>query len=658
MLTAGTVPPIEPSDDHPLASRPPRRSPGGRGRRRTAPVVVSIPRYVSDERGRLAQLRPERPGRTGSTARRSTRRPCSRGRPTRTPRSGFGRRCRAGGGRSGSRAGRPSSARCARATISASVTALRPRSRRSPTASTPNAACPSRHAAGGTTAKSGDETIAGKSAPGSLELDLTSRPFARSPTAAGSVARPARWSRAPLTSSISAARGDGARGSMIRSQLPTTSSAVSGVPSENVRPGAEVEHDAAGHRRRRPSSRRAPAGGGARVVGRQGLVQLGRDRARSSSRPRPPGRRCAAPRRGSGPRPGPRRAKRDGAATRSTDVIAPGRRRGPNGAGMGQARGHVAHGRSMREGPASHRRGNDAVSRGPVAENAEPRPLVRLRNRVNLQLRDTLTRALVDRRAAWMAGGSGCTRAARPSTATPTSATCGPSCSPTSSGAPCCTTASTSCTSRTSPTSGICARTTPGARWIPMLVAAGVEGRSSLEIADAYEAAFHADSAAMNILPAHEYPRATEHIPEMLALAERLEDLGHAYLIAGGQPVLRGRDVSRVRRAVAATRWTRCARATDEGEVEPDKRDPADFALWKAAGREPRDALAEPLGRGLPRLAPRVLGDGASPPRPDVRHPHRRRGQRLPPSRGRDRPVGADRRWAAGARCGSTARTC
>ncbi|MEZ0241092.1 MAG: cysteine--tRNA ligase, partial [Chloroflexota bacterium] len=47
----------------------------------------------------------------------------------------------------------------------------------------------------------------------------------------------------------------------------------------------------------------------------------------------------------------------------------------------------------------------------------------------------------------------------------------------------------------------------------PMLVAAGLEGRSSLEIADAYEAAFHADSALMNLLPAHEYPRATEHIP-------------------------------------------------------------------------------------------------------------------------------------------------
>ena len=59
-----------------------------------------------------------------------------------------------------------------------------------------------------------------------------------------------------------------------------------------------------------------------------------------------------------------------------------------------------------------------------------------------------------------------------------------------------------------------------------MLVQAGLESKTTAEIADAYEAAFHADEAAVNILPAHVFPRATEHIPEMLALAEALEDRG------------------------------------------------------------------------------------------------------------------------------------
>jgi cysteinyl-tRNA synthetase len=133
----------------------------------------------------------------------------------------------------------------------------------------------------------------------------------------------------------------------------------------------------------------------------------------------------------------------------------------------------------------------------------------------------------------------------------------------------------------------------------PMLVAAGLEGRSSAEIADAYEAAFHADAALLNLLPAHVYPRATEHIPQMVALAERLVDLGHAYATSSGNVyydvasfpgygMLSGNSLDELR-------------AGHRGEIEPDKRDPADFALWKAAA--PGRSLAwdaERWGRGFP----------------------------------------------------------
>ena len=54
-----------------------------------------------------------------------------------------------------------------------------------------------------------------------------------------------------------------------------------------------------------------------------------------------------------------------------------------------------------------------------------------------------------------------------------------------------------------------------------MLVAAGLESKTPAEIADAYEAGFHEDEALVNILPAHVFPRATEHVPDMLALATR-----------------------------------------------------------------------------------------------------------------------------------------
>ncbi len=115
-----------------------------------------------------------------------------------------------------------------------------------------------------------------------------------------------------------------------------------------------------------------------------------------------------------------------------------------------------------------------------------------------------------------------------------------------------------------------------------MLVAAGLEHKSTAEIADAYEAAFHADAAAMNLLPAHVFPRATEHIPEMLDLAERLEDSGHAYRTEAGNVYYAVASYPGYGRLSGNT--IDALRAGHRGEVEGDKRDPADFALWKAAG--------------------------------------------------------------------------
>jgi cysteinyl-tRNA synthetase len=116
----------------------------------------------------------------------------------------------------------------------------------------------------------------------------------------------------------------------------------------------------------------------------------------------------------------------------------------------------------------------------------------------------------------------------------------------------------------------------------PMLVAAGLEHKTPGEIADAYEAAFHADEALVNILPAHVYPRATDHIPEMLALAEALQDAGYAYATTDGNVYY---DVGRFDGYGQLSGNTLAdLRAGHRGDIEPDKRDPADFALWKAAG--------------------------------------------------------------------------
>src|SRR5258706_16050009 len=51
-----------------------------------------------------------------------------------------------------------------------------------------------------------------------------------------------------------------------------------------------------------------------------------------------------------------------------------------------------------------------------------------------------------------------------------------------------------------------------------MLAQARKEGKTSLQIAQFYTEAFHRDEARLNILPAHIFSRATDHIPEMIAI--------------------------------------------------------------------------------------------------------------------------------------------
>src|SRR5262245_28624931 len=85
---------------------------------------------------------------------------------------------------------------------------------------------------------------------------------------------------------------------------------------------------------------------------------------------------------------------------------------------------------------------------------------------------------------------------------------------------------------------------------------------------------------AMHLLPATHYPRATEHIPEIIALIQKLEAKGFAYA-AGGDVYFR------VRRFADYGRLS--GRDVDDMlsgariEIGEQKEDPLDFALWKAA---------------------------------------------------------------------------
>ncbi len=122
------------------------------------------------------------------------------------------------------------------------------------------------------------------------------------------------------------------------------------------------------------------------------------------------------------------------------------------------------------------------------------------------------------------------------------------------------------------------------------------EGRSWQEIAEQYIREYQEEMAALGVLkPTHE-PRATEHIPEMIALVERLLARGVAYVVDGevyfavekfpGYGKLSGR---RPEDMLAGARV----------EVSEKKRNPLDFALWKAA--KPGEPFWDsPWGPGRP----------------------------------------------------------
>ena len=125
---------------------------------------------------------------------------------------------------------------------------------------------------------------------------------------------------------------------------------------------------------------------------------------------------------------------------------------------------------------------------------------------------------------------------------------------------------------------------------------AAEEGIPIRELTERTAAQFHADVAALGALPPTIEPRATEHIPEMIALVQRLVERGHAY--AAERHVLF--DVaSDASYGELARRSTDEMRAGARVEVAPYKRDPMDFVLWKpSTGSEP--GWESPWGYGRP----------------------------------------------------------
>jgi cysteinyl-tRNA synthetase len=122
-------------------------------------------------------------------------------------------------------------------------------------------------------------------------------------------------------------------------------------------------------------------------------------------------------------------------------------------------------------------------------------------------------------------------------------------------------------------------------------------GEPFAALTERFIAAMHEDSAALGVLPPDHEPRATEYVGNMLNMIQTLIERGHAYAAANG-------DVYYAVQSFAdyghlSGKSLDDLRAGERVEVDPYKRDPMDFVLWKSA-KPDEPAWPSPWGAGRP----------------------------------------------------------
>jgi len=146
-----------------------------------------------------------------------------------------------------------------------------------------------------------------------------------------------------------------------------------------------------------------------------------------------------------------------------------------------------------------------------------------------------------------------------------------------------------------------------------IIAAAAGRGMEALELAEEYSQQYLKDMDALGVQRADHYPRASAHMDDIIEMVQRLVDKGHAYAVDGDVYY----EVSRFRGyGKLSGRTLEQLRAGARIEVDERKRDPADFALWKAA-KPGEPSWSSPWGLGRPgwhiecsAMSLRLLGNG------------------------------------------------
>ena len=145
-----------------------------------------------------------------------------------------------------------------------------------------------------------------------------------------------------------------------------------------------------------------------------------------------------------------------------------------------------------------------------------------------------------------------------------------------------------------------------------LIARAAAESATVQELAERHIAEYFEDMAALNVLEADVYPRATQEIPKIVEVVSGLIEKGYAYP-SGGDVYFRVRSVPSYGKL--SHRSLDAMRAGARVEVGVEKEHPMDFVLWKAA-KPGEPSWESPWGPGRPgwhiecsAMALRYLGD-------------------------------------------------
>jgi len=122
-------------------------------------------------------------------------------------------------------------------------------------------------------------------------------------------------------------------------------------------------------------------------------------------------------------------------------------------------------------------------------------------------------------------------------------------------------------------------------------------GETPAALTERFITAMHEDERALGVLPPDHEPRATEYVAQMLAMIAQLEKNGLAYPAPNGDVYYSVRGFADYGRLSGKSLDE--LRAGERVEIDPNKRDPMDFVLWKAA-KPGEPAWDSPWGPGRP----------------------------------------------------------